>query len=97
MSQRLDQALDALKARLKSSAVGAGDDGRGDQPAIPTKTRRRKRRPDFVAMVKRALAAGLDVRLVSYTESGVSMTLGEAPSSADPAVIETADDLRRLI
>ncbi len=57
-----------------------------------------KRRPDPFAVVKRAMAAGLNVRTVNVTAEGVLLTLDdEVPAPADATVIETADELRKLI
>ena len=44
--------------------------------------RARKRKPDFVKQVKRAMAAGLNVRSASVTADGVVMTFGEAEAPA---------------
>jgi hypothetical protein len=66
------------------------------EPVEPPPARTRKRKPDLVTQVKRAVAAGLNVRSASISESGVVMTFGE-PEAGDGAVIETADELRRLI
>jgi hypothetical protein len=67
-------------------------------PALKS-TRARKRRLDFVKQVKRAMAAGLNVKSASVTADSVLMTFGEteAPALIDEAVIETADELRKLI
>ncbi len=45
------------------------------------------------------MAAGLNVKSASVTADGVLMTFGEteAPAPVDGAVIETADELRKLI
>lgn len=70
------------------------------EPEPELKIVKRKRRPDPIAMVKRAQEAGLTVRSVNIIDNGnsVLLTLGDqVPSPADPAVIETPDDLRRLI
>ena len=66
---------------------------------MPTPTRTRQRKPDFVKQVKRANAAGLHVKSVSVTTDGVVMTFGEPNASApvDGTVIETAEELRKLI
>jgi hypothetical protein len=60
--------------------------------------RKRKHQPDFVKQVKRAIESGLDVRSVNFTADGVSMVLNtdDAPAT-DATVIETADELRKLI
>jgi hypothetical protein len=62
-------------------------------------TRERKRKPDFVRQVKRAQAAGLNIRSASITADGVVVHFGEAeaPAAADATVIETEDELRKLI
>ena len=66
------------------------------EAADPKPTRTRKRKPNFVTQVKRAMAAGLNVRSASITADGVVVTFGEAPTT-DGAVIETADELRKPI
>ena len=65
----------------------------------PKQSRSRKRRLDFVKQVKRAMAAGLDVKSASVTADSVLLTFGktEAPALIEGAVIETADELRKLI
>jgi hypothetical protein len=65
----------------------------------PTPKPTRKRKPDFVKQVKRAIAAGLHVRSASVTADSVVVTFGEAdaPAPADGTVIETEDELRKLI
>ena len=67
------------------------------EAADPTPTRTRKRKPDFVKQVKRAMAAGLRVKSASVTADSVVMTFGEAPAPVDGTVIETAEELRKLI
>jgi capsid protein len=71
------------------------DGGEDAEPVEPVK--RRKRKPDYVKQVKRAMAAGLNVRSANFTADGVSMTFGEAEAPVDDTVIETADELRKLI
>lgn len=80
--------------------------GEAQQPAsipeptpAPKQSRTRKRRLDFVKQVKRAMAAGLNVKSASVTADSVLVTFGEteAPTPIDGAVIETADELRKLI
>jgi hypothetical protein len=58
---------------------------------------KRQRRPDFVAMVKRAQAEGLGVRAVNVTANSVLLTLNDDEPATDASVIETADELRKLI
>ena len=71
------------------------DGGEDAEPVEPVK--RHKRKPDYVKQVKRAMAAGLNVRSANFTADGVSMTFGGAEAPVDDTVIETADELRKLI
>ena len=82
-----------LITRLMSTDVVIADSGDDAEPV----KRMRKRKPDFVKHVKRANAAGLNVRSATVTADGVLMTFGEAQGPADKMVIETADELRKLI
>jgi hypothetical protein len=65
------------------------------EPVEPVK-RTRKRKPDLVKQVKRAQEAGLHVRSATVTADSVVVTFGE-PDAVDGTVIETADELRRLL
>jgi hypothetical protein len=87
---------DALWRRLGGDDVAIDDSGEDAEPVEPVK-RTRKRKPDFVKQVKRAMAAGLPVRSASVSADSVVMTFGEAPAPVDGTVIETADELRKLI
>jgi hypothetical protein len=75
------------------------DTSADDQPKHPASpTSRRQRRPDFVAMVKRAQAAGIGIKSVNITDKSMLLTFNEeVPAPADATVIETADELRKLI
>jgi hypothetical protein len=64
-----------------------------DREAAP----KRKRKRDYVGMVKRALAAGSPSGPVNITDDGVSRTPNTDDQPADVTVIETADELRKLI
>jgi len=68
-----------------------------DADAEPVPVKRRQRRPDLIKQVRRAIAAGLTVTSASVTADGVVITFGEPPSPADGTIIETADELRKLI
>ena len=57
----------------------------------------RKRKPDLVKQVKRAQAAGLHVRSATVTADSVVVTFGEPEAPVDGSVIETPEQLRRLI
>ena len=64
----------------------------------PAKPKRRSKRPDFIAIVKRAYEAGINVKGVNITADAVSLTLGgDRADSADVTAAETADELRKLI
>lgn len=67
-----------------------------DQPAKP---KHKPRRPSLDKEVKRALAAGLDVRSANVTADGVLLTFGEAeaPAPLDAEDIETPEQIRKLI
>jgi hypothetical protein len=71
-----------------------GDGGEDAEPVEPVK-RTRQRKPDSIKLVKRANAAGLIVKSASVTVDAVVLTFGEAETPG--AVIETADELRKLI
>ncbi len=43
------------------------------------------------------MAAGLNIRSVNFTADGVSLTLDADDRPVDVTVIETADELRKLI
>ena len=65
---------------------------------MPTPTRTRQRKPDFVKQVKRANAAGLQVKSVSVTTDCVVMTFAEPKiRPCRWTLIETAEELRKLI
>ena len=72
------------------------DSGADAEPVEPVK-RTRKRKLDFVKQVKRAQTAGLYVRSATVTADSVVVTFGEPEAPVDGSVIETADELRRLI
>ena len=82
--------------RLMASAHLNGDDA---VPIRPTRTRKRK--PNFITHVKRAMKAGLDVRSASITADGVVGIAFAAPSDtptaseADPPASEWDDVLIR--
>jgi hypothetical protein len=84
----------ALRARMMEPLTLEG----GDDEATQQKPRR-KRRADPIRLVKRAIACGLNVKTVNYTTDGVSMTLADSAdvSRDDPNIIETPEQLRRLI
>lgn len=69
----------------------------GEDAAPITPIRTRKRKPNFVTQVKRAMKAGLDVRSATISADGVMIAFGEAPTPVDGDVIETADELRKLL
>ena len=81
--------------------IGGGDvpvlDTSGDAEPVEPVKRTRKRKPDLVKQVKRAQAAGLHVRSATVTADSVVVTFGEPEAPVDGSVIETADELRRLI
>jgi hypothetical protein len=59
---------------------------------------KRNRKPNFVAMVKRAQRDGLNIKGVSITANGVVLTLGDtATDTVGPTINETAEDLRKLL
>jgi hypothetical protein len=70
-----------------------------ERAAIVGDAKPRKRRPNLEAQVKRAIAAGLDVRSAKQTSDGVLLTFGEieSPTPLDVSEIETPEQLRRLI
>jgi hypothetical protein len=91
------RAMDEMRQRATGEAQRPASTPE-PMPA-PKQSRTRKRRLDFVKQVKRAVAAGLNVKSASVTADSVLMTFGEteAPAPTDGAVIETADELRKLI
>jgi hypothetical protein len=81
---------------------GEGRPGRLDLSgvaAVRAAKLKRQRRPDPIEMAKRALASGLDVRTISVTADAVTMTLNDGASDTahDQDIIETPEQLRRLI
>lgn len=68
-----------------------------DYVAFMLGVKQRERKPDFIAMVKRAQEAGIDIKGVNITADGVALTLGSDRESDDATITETADELRKLI
>jgi hypothetical protein len=50
-------------------------------------------------MAKRAQASGLNIKTITVTVDGVTLTLADSADVArgDPSIIETPEQLRRLI
>lgn len=68
------------------------------EPDLVRRNPKRQRKPNFIAMVKRAQRNGLNITGVNVTKDDVVLKLGALKNSdTDVPIHETADDLRKLI